>query len=563
MLTFLFEEPLDTSLSHPSSSHSQLSAPQPQKPHTSQWTADRKTDEMSTYTNGQDLSREKSTMRPAGSMSISSLLGRDDVPPAPQLRGSKPEYKRSYVKSSSTDHTHPYLPNALSSTTQPDNIYNRRTHTPDGVKYNLAISSKRKQPQPATSPTTINANGRASTWDATRSYGSARQSYSPSVPNASIQSSLNKENRIETHRTESPISMRQLREPLQSPLPFNEREEQVHSIHRRPNHEHASLSGNQGRVEPEQSFHGRVENGLDTVESRSRSLLDLSDGQRYEAQSLKMNQENGTDYWIAPKRANGDSFNLTAKNEFYERNVPTLRAQTIHTVLNATSVSHNGGDHDGSLKRERSSVDSQIQAQSNDSNNFLRRSEAPWLSAGSARGNHRSRNNFSDGASRRLEELPHHKVLAGITSENNKRTGRASPLPQAVQGAQARTAGPGGHPGIKNEFGRMFSGLGSGLSSAPPNNGITSPRLSPLPQRPHDGVESAPPHSNVNVESLKLTRTGSYPGGKIRRMKEDDVFPNGNDNGRSSPLGALEQGVKRNKNTHPSHHHHHPPLSHQ
>lgn len=563
MLTFLFEEPLETSPSHPSFSHSQLSPFQSQKLHTSQWTADRKTDEMSTYTNGQGLNREKSAMRPAGSMSISSLLGRDDVPPAPQLRGSNPEYKRSYAEPSSTDHTHPYRPNAISSTTRPDYEYSRRTHTPDSVKYNLAVSSKRKQSQTATSPTMINANGRASTWDTTHSYGSARQSYSPSISNASAQPSLNKENRIETHRTETPISMRQLREPLKSPLPFNEREEQAHSIHRRPNREHAPLSGNQGRVEPEQNFHGRAENGLDTVEPPSRSLLDSSDGQRYEAQSLKMNQENGTDYWIAPKRANGDSFNLTAKGELYERNVPTLRAQTVHTVSNARSVSHNGGDHDGSLKRERSSVDSQIQVQSNDSNNFLRRSEAPWLSASSARGNHRPRNVFFDGASRRLEELPHHKVLAGITSENNKKTGRASPLPQAVQGAQARTAGPGGHPGIKNEFGRMFSGLGSGLSSAPPNNGIISPRLSPLPQRPHDGVESAPPHSNVNVESLKLTRTGSYPGGKIRRIKEDDVFPNGNDNGRSSPLAALEQGVKRNKNTHPSHHHHHPPLSHQ
>ncbi|KAI7357033.1 hypothetical protein KC354_g10198 [Hortaea werneckii] len=62
--------------------------------------------------------------------------------------------------------------------------------------------------------------------------------------------------------------------------------------------------------------------------------------------------------------------------------------------------------------------------------------------------------------------------------------GRNSPLPQAVQGAQPRHVGPGGgNPGIKMEFGRMFSGIGSGVGSTTPNagqNGTTTPsRMSP------------------------------------------------------------------------------------
>lgn len=43
---------------------------------------------------------------------------------------------------------------------------------------------------------------------------------------------------------------------------------------------------------------------------------------------------------------------------------------------------------------------------------------------------------------------------------------RVSPIPQAVLGAQTQAEGPGGEPSIKNEFGRMFSGIGSGVGGA-------------------------------------------------------------------------------------------------
>lgn len=53
--------------------------------------------------------------------------------------------------------------------------------------------------------------------------------------------------------------------------------------------------------------------------------------------------------------------------------------------------------------------------------------------------------------------------------ELNRSKGRVSPLPQAVQGARSQShpllGGPGGEPGIKSEFGRMFSGIGGGVSS--------------------------------------------------------------------------------------------------
>lgn len=78
-----------------------------------------------------------------------------------------------------------------------------------------------------------------------------------------------------------------------------------------------------------------------------------------------------------------------------------------------------------------------------------------------------------------------HRAILNISPELNRK-GRNSPLPQAVQGAQPKHVGPGGdNPGIKSEFGRMFSGLGSGVGSATPTpgqyaNGTTTPsRLTP------------------------------------------------------------------------------------
>ncbi|KAJ4342853.1 hypothetical protein N0V95_006793 [Ascochyta clinopodiicola] len=82
------------------------------------------------------------------------------------------------------------------------------------------------------------------------------------------------------------------------------------------------------------------------------------------------------------------------------------------------------------------------------------------------------------------EPMQHSKSHIGLGLEESRRTGRASPLPQAVQGAQAPPFMTGKDPGIKSEFGRMFSGLG-GLGSSTPLRG------SPLPQNNHDGQEPA------------------------------------------------------------------------
>lgn len=135
----------------------------------------------------------------------------------------------------------------------------------------------------------------------------------------------------------------------------------------------------------------------------------------------------------------------------------------------------------------------------------------------------------------------HNKSFLAFGPDANRRTGRASPLPQAVQGAQAQPLSVGKDPHVKSEFGRMFSGLG-GLGSSTPSRG------SPMPQ----GVqESILPGIDTN-EHLRLQRVNSQNGRKPKRVKDEEVYDEEND-GRSTPFGL--RANKRNKNTH--HHHHH------
>ena len=156
------------------------------------------------------------------------------------------------------------------------------------------------------------------------------------------------------------------------------------------------------------------------------------------------------------------------------------------------------------------------------------------------------------------------RVLLNISPDLNRK-GRHSPLPQAVQGAQPRHVGPAGdNPGIKIEFGRMFSGLGAGVGSATPNagqsaNGVTTP-LRQSPTKNADGMDSAR-HTIVEMESgrggLKSgSRGGRKPG---RRPREEEERIDVDE--RNTP--DSERAAKRAKPTHhhhhvrPHHHHHH------
>jgi hypothetical protein len=151
-----------------------------------------------------------------------------------------------------------------------------------------------------------------------------------------------------------------------------------------------------------------------------------------------------------------------------------------------------------------------------------------------------------------MEEAQHAQQRNFLNVQEINRKGRSSPLPQAVQGAQGQLNGPGGEPSIKNEFGRMFSGIGSGVGvmgvPSPISAGPHSMPFSNSSQlRDPDAMQDSP---NENG-GQRMARSASR-GGRRRKLKEEDS--RGDDEsstGRRTPSGSGR--VKRAK----THHHHH------
>ena len=156
---------------------------------------------------------------------------------------------------------------------------------------------------------------------------------------------------------------------------------------------------------------------------------------------------------------------------------------------------------------------------------------------------------------RQNEEAPpmqQSRSLLGPGEMNRK--GRASPLPQAVQGAQIQQAGPAGEPHIKNEFGRMFSGIGSGVGGM----GVSSPVSANAPGVPFSNPNQA---RRENLESLgrqdsptemgpKIPREASR-GGRRKKLIDEDREDESS-TGRVTPSG---RGKRPKLHHHHSHHH--------
>ena len=121
-----------------------------------------------------------------------------------------------------------------------------------------------------------------------------------------------------------------------------------------------------------------------------------------------------------------------------------------------------------------------------------------------------------------------HKTIVGLGLEN--RRGRYSPVPQAVQGAQAQTPVPDG--GVKSEQGRVFSGIGGGIGSS------TTPV--PATSSPFKKGDSARP-----AEVQKMGRTTSNIGKRSRKTQDDESRADGEHEGRKS--GSAAKSNKRTK----------------
>ncbi|PHH85261.1 hypothetical protein CDD83_682 [Cordyceps sp. RAO-2017] len=166
---------------------------------------------------------------------------------------------------------------------------------------------------------------------------------------------------------------------------------------------------------------------------------------------------------------------------------------------------------------------------------------------------------FDPARGRNIEEpaaaSSHQRNLLAV--QDMSRKGRISPLPQAVQGAQPQHPGPVAEPGIKSEFGRMFSGIGSGvgaIASSPVagaaaaygNAGATGAGAVPIKR---EDAEHAAPDSGPEAATKSKSRR--------RKLKDDESRGEEDGSGRQTPGGRPNKRSKAHPHHHHHHHHHH------
>ena len=113
------------------------------------------------------------------------------------------------------------------------------------------------------------------------------------------------------------------------------------------------------------------------------------------------------------------------------------------------------------------------------------------------------------------DELSQHRLLLSIAGDAKR--GRFSPLPQAVQGAQAQSLGPDKIVKTESGSGRVFSGIGSGIPTPSAAPASTAPGLSASPFRRDEGT---PRLSEENL--MKVSRSTPGIGKRARKLKDEE-----------------------------------------
>lgn len=158
------------------------------------------------------------------------------------------------------------------------------------------------------------------------------------------------------------------------------------------------------------------------------------------------------------------------------------------------------------------------------------------------------------------DSLHNHRSSLALLLDNNRR-GRISPLPQAVQGAQARVSGPASDPGIKSEFARMFIGIGSGVGRAGRLGSGTSTPFSPSPTKNIESGRKTPLTGRGELVELTNSWAGSKGGRKGRKAKDEEPRLDPEVKHTEGNVGVINvRGIKRTRH---SHHHHPHQHSHQ
>ena len=161
----------------------------------------------------------------------------------------------------------------------------------------------------------------------------------------------------------------------------------------------------------------------------------------------------------------------------------------------------------------------------------------------------RSFDGFSQQTRNPEEGISNHRSMLGLINDNNKRAGRISPLPQAVQGAQGQKRGPSSDPSIKNEFSRMFAGIGSGVGSTGLNSGASTP-FPPSPKQTSEADQRMTFTDRSDLLEFAKSRNGSRVR-KGKRTKEDDTKELEISENRTRSA----RGIKKSRHTQGHHHH--------
>lgn len=145
------------------------------------------------------------------------------------------------------------------------------------------------------------------------------------------------------------------------------------------------------------------------------------------------------------------------------------------------------------------------------------------------------------------------KSFLGLIADDKR--GRVSPLPQAVQGAQGRIRGSGNEPGIKTEFSRMFSGIGSGSATSTPvpvESG--TPHSFPSSPTRMDDSHRRTPFSAQGELSESKPRAASRGGRRSRKPKDEESKGEGDGiEGHGLTRTISGRGAKRSRQSYQTH----------
>lgn len=513
------------------------------------------------FSGGRDLPALSTTTRPGSSMSISSMLGTDPGRPtrepaaAPRMNGASPP--SSY--SSSTQQAAP----APSPTRSSNSNGILRRGSPDNHKISQEPVTRPFRAYSGGTPQRSYAAVKAGSPDGTRHgplSATAVSKYSPTSETGILQDWR--------HQNRNPSTGRLQNRPSSQPngysiLPLDsDRAIAELEAHR------------QAQVKQEEENRARDEALRQTTRDRVSSFDYLSRQEQLERQRLLEHEAQSAAHGsIREERLSGLSYPFfTQSSVFSEPSAsapqPELESYADRLVSDAQSRSSipKGPYSEDSLRRLRE------ERQRLNQQNIIYSPPA-------------SRPRFPDSVDERQSQTYPHNVMLTTSAPNgttntdgagrsskvgeeagqnhrsllsmleNKRLGRTSPIPQAVQGAQVQKRGPSTDPTIKNEFSRMFAGIGTGVSSTGMNSGTTTPFPPPSP-KPSTEPERRPPfNGRGELIEFARARNGSKIGKRAsKKVKEDDLKETEVVDGRSinGPIGT--RGIKR-KTLH--HHHHH------